>query len=89
MSTTSVRQRTGELRVQYEHSSAHFGRRVMARFLNRLKISKALPDNIRDMAIMYDNSRHIATALRLSYEMWRVVNSPYVVAKLLTVLQAL
>ena len=30
---------TGELRDQHEKSSAHFGWRVVARFLNRLKIS--------------------------------------------------
>ena len=37
--TRTVRQSTDELRDQYEKSSAHFGRRVVARFLNRLKIS--------------------------------------------------
>ena len=35
----TVRPSTGELRYHYEKSSAYFGRRVVARFLNRLKIS--------------------------------------------------
>ena len=37
--TRTARQSTGELRDVHEKSSAHFGRRVVARFLNRLKIS--------------------------------------------------
>ena len=37
--TRTVRQSTDELRDQYENSSAHFGRRVVVSFLNRLKIS--------------------------------------------------
>ena len=85
MRTRTVRQFTGELRDQYEKNSAHFGRRVVARFLNRLKISYALPDNVRDMATCYENSRHGETSLRLSYDMWRVLSSPHVVAKLVTV----
>ena len=39
MCTRTVRQSTVELRDQYEKNSAHFGRRAVARFLNRLIIS--------------------------------------------------
>ena len=35
----TLRRCTDELRDQYENSSARFGRRVLAWFLNRLKIS--------------------------------------------------
>ena len=73
MCTRTVRQSTGGLRDQYEKSSAHFGCRVVARFLNRLKISWALPDNVRDMATCCENSPHGTISLRLSYGMWRVL----------------
>ena len=89
MCTRTVRQCTDEVRDQYEKSSVHYRSRVVARFLNRLKISKALSDNIRDMAICYENSQQRATSLRLSYHMWRVFNSLHVVAKLVTVWQGL
>ena len=39
MSTPTVQHCTGELQDQYENNPAHSGHRVLARFLNHLKIS--------------------------------------------------